>query len=386
MPVNSGLRDICPRILATICSVWLITIMLFPVADTRAASVRMDCEATIKAWVLDGYYRPGECYCSGGQPVCKKSSSGSSSAGVTGKQTSSSKKYNANNAIKMQAMDAAIGALFSDLFAQPNKAKNEEHRQQQEMERIAAEQAAEQARQRGVQDWQQRQAEAEAKGRLDQQAKVDSGNRLLSQMQAIGDGEPTQPFGTGNVKLDLKPISENTFPSAQYTALQRMMCSAYFSNLAKKTANDDDVRFYADQAQRVMSGAPTHLECRMPKVTSGAISKRMDEIKKTYDQMGEVNDRIQDIDTKLTGTKDKITAAEAKKEQAAAAISELQNRAARATPEERNEIDDLLRQAQMLSQEADQQLQQAKQADIDLQKEREQAEKEFTTMKTQLTK
>ncbi len=369
----------------------IATAMLFSVPAARAVVAEPDCPGSLKAYAIDKNMKNYTCDCRNGLrsvPFCtpKSSSSSSSSSGTTGGKTSSSKKYNANNAIKMQVMEAAIGAIFSDLFGEQDKAKNEQLRQQQEMARIAAEQASEQARQKGLMDWQQRQAEGEAKGKSEQQAKVDSGNRLLSQMQTIGGGNATQPFGTGSARLDLKPISQNTYPSSKYTDLQRMMCSAYFSNLAKKTSNNEDMRFYADQAQRVMSGEPTYLECRMPKVSNVEIAKRMDEIKNTYERMGEVNNRIEDIDVKLTETKDKITAAEAKKEQAAATVSELQSRSATATPEEKNEIDDLLRQAQMLSQQIDQQIQQAKQEDIDLQNKKEQAEKEFNTMKTQLTK
>ena len=56
-----------------------------------------------------------------------------------------------------------------------------------------------------------------------------------------------------------------------------------------------------------------------------------------------IND-LQDIEAKLTETREKIKHAEIKKE-ATATLNELQNRAATASPEEKDELDDLVRQA-----------------------------------------
>lgn len=381
MIINNVCRELCPKFSVVILFACLTaTTMLFFV-DAAFAGVVIDCRASKKAYDQDPNMKDYTCVCSGDNslmPVCTPKTS----AGGVGGRTSGSSKYNANNAIKMQFMEAAIGALFKDLFAEPDESKNEQLRQQQELTRIAEEEK----RQKSLHDWERMKSEAEAKIKLGQDDKINQGNRLLSQMQTIGGGNATQPFGVGSAKLDLKPISQNTFPSSHYSEMQRLMCSAYFSNLAKKTANNTDMRFYADQAQRVMSGEPTYLECRMPTVSNVTITKRMDEIKKIYEQMGEVNNRIQDIEIKLTKTKVKITAAETKKEQITTTLNELQNRGASATQEEKNEIDELLRQAKIQSEQINQQIQQAKQEDTDLQKERELAENEFNTMKTQSSK
>lgn len=67
----------------------------------------MDCEGTIKAWVLDGYYRPGECYCSGGQPVCGKPPSGGHSSG---------KKHTFNQEVRIMVVGTIFQSLLTSLF------------------------------------------------------------------------------------------------------------------------------------------------------------------------------------------------------------------------------------------------------------------------------
>ncbi len=50
-----------------------------------SAGPAMDCDGTIQAWILSGYYRPGDCHCSGGRPVCNKPSGRGHKHGISDK-------------------------------------------------------------------------------------------------------------------------------------------------------------------------------------------------------------------------------------------------------------------------------------------------------------
>ena len=248
---------------------------------------------------------------------------------------------------------------------------------------IKQQQVAEQAKQAAIQAWIDLQNKEDLQRKIAKEAEIKRGEKVLSQMQTVGGGK-LEPFSFGNPKLDLKPISQNTYPTTKLTTWERLLCSAYFSNLAKQSTKDVDARFYADQAQRVMSGEPTYLECRIPQVSNEKLAKRMEEVKKIYGDMNVKMKDLQDIEAKLTETREKIKDAEMKKEEATAKLTEIQNRAVTAKPEEKAEVDDLVRQAQEQSQIADQQLNQAKQSEKDALNKKEQLENELENMKSQM--
>jgi len=218
---------------------------------------------------------------------------------------------------------------------------------------------------------------------MDDEAKRTQGAKVLSQMQTVGGGK-LEPFRVGNPKLDLKPIDPGTYPTAHLTEWERLLCSAYFSNMAKQSTSDVDARFYADQAQRVMSGEPTNIEWRIPQVFNEKLAKRMEEVKKLYDEMNVKIKDFQDIEGKLTETREKIKSAELKKEKVTVQINELQTRAATAKPEEKSEVEDLAAMARELLQDAEQELNQAKQSEKDALNKKEQLENELGNMRSQL--
>jgi hypothetical protein len=357
----------------------LVCLGIIFVVATKNAEAGIDCEGSLRAYALDPNMKNYNCTCTSANsmPVCTKASSGGYSA--------TPKKHNINQDIKMMIVEEVMGAMLQDIFGNPAESNSEQVRQQQEEQQDMARIAAERERQKALQKWQRSLAEAEEQRKLDQQDKVNQGASLMAKMQTIGSGNKIEPFRTGKAKLDLQPFSQNTYPSGQYDSFERLMCSAYFSNLAKKTVDPEDTRFYADQAARVMGGEPTYLECRIPPAGSEVMAQRMAAIKKTYAAMNEIDLRIKDIEVKLTETREKITAAETRKEEAESTISALKTRATEAPPEEKIAVDELLIQAQLLAAEIDQDILAEKQAESDLQKDKEQAENEFNTMKTELT-
>jgi len=272
-------------------------------------------------------------------------------------------------------------SLFDSLFASPpdTSAQDEIARQNA----IKRQQEEEQKKQEALNRWLTLQSEDKLKIEMEQNAKIEQGKKLLSKTQTVGGGK-LEPFSFGNPKLDLKPLNQNTYPNTKLTTWERLLCSAYFSNLAKQSTKDVDARFYGDQAQRVMIGEPTYLECRIPQVSNEKLAKRMKEVEKIYAEMNVKIKDLQDIETKLTETREKIKDAEIKKEEATAKLTEIQNRAATASPEEKDEVDDLVRQAMEQEQIADQQLNQAKESEKDYLAKKEQLEKELENMKSQM--
>ncbi len=85
---------------------------------------------------------------------------------------------------------------------------------------------------------------------------------------------------------------------------------------------------------------------------------------------------LQDIEIKLSDAKVQIKEAESKKEAAQIKFEEAKNIAATAKPEEKPQADELEKQAQALLQNADDELEKAKQSENDMIKEKEKIENE----------
>ena len=79
-----------------------------------------------------------------------------------------------------------------------------------------------------------------------------------------------------------------------------------------KSTKDVDARFYADQAESVMFGEPTYLECKIPQVSNEKLAKRMEEVRKIYDEMNVKIKDLQDIEYKISESKEKIKNARVK--------------------------------------------------------------------------
>ncbi len=321
------------------------------------------CEAYLRSqsiWSTDYRFRQTRCECSG------------SSGGF-------SVPSGANPA---QAMALGIiGAFLNEALSPPPDNSHQEQlfKQREEQKR----QAAEKSKQMALKQWQERQAEEDLQRKMEQEARIRQGEKMLAQMHTVGGGGKLEPFSFGNPKLDLKPLSQKTYPTAHLKDWDRLLCSAYFSNMAKQSTKNVDAKFYADQAQRVMSGEPTYLECRIPRVSNEKLAKRMNEVKKLYSEMSvKIND-LQDLEYKISESKGKVENAELKKKEAVMKLNELENRAAAARPEEKPEVDELAAMARKQLQDAEQEIDQAKQSEKDALNKKEQLEKELENMRSQ---
>lgn len=308
------------------------------------------------------------CNCSSRGSDCNPRSKSNTTGGYSG------------GSAQQQIQMMIFQSLFDSLFASPpdTSAQDEIARQNT----LKRQQENEQKKQAAIQRYYDLQSEDAMKKQMEQNAKIKQGAQVLSKTKIGGSVGELKPFSFGNPKLDLKPIGQ-TYP-APSTAWEQALCATYFSNLAKQSSKDVDVRFYADQAQRVMSGETTYLECRIPQVSNEKLAKRMKEAKKVYDQMNIKIKDLQDIEYKLSESKEKIDKAELKKEKTTAQINELQTRIATAKPEEKAELEDLAAMAQELMRDAEEELKQAKQSEKDVLLQKDQLENELRNMNAQM--
>ncbi len=100
----------------------------------EASGPTMDCEGTIRAWVLSGYYRPGDCHCENGRPVCNKSPSGAKSSG--------SKAAHHSAQMKAMIVGTIFESLLTSLFATDTSNSQAALAAQQQAAALAAQQAA----------------------------------------------------------------------------------------------------------------------------------------------------------------------------------------------------------------------------------------------------
>jgi hypothetical protein len=267
-------------------------------------------------------------------------------------------------------MQAIMQPMFNSLFnpPAPSGGLTQEQIKQAEQQRIAAEQAraaAEKAKNEALQKWAMAQSDDEIRRQVEQQEKLKRGEKVASQMQSVGGGK-LEPFSFGGGKLELQPIDRGGFPTAQYDDFERLMCSTFFSNIGKQSKTAVDAKFYSDQAERVMSGQSTDIECQLPKTSGKEMAARTKTVKKLYEEATVKIQELDKIDTGLSEANEKLTAATGKQEKATTKVKELEDRAAEAPPEQKEEIDELKALAEKELRDANEEAAGAQKAQQDL--------------------
>ncbi len=342
------------------CRTAVLLLLVFAPAETFAQTV--DCQGTIRAWKADSslrdYMSKQSCTCSNGanrMPVCTSTGGGSGGGGYGG-------SYRSNT--QMMMMQAVLAPMLSGAFAPPSapSGPSPEQLRQQELQKQQAEQAriaAEKAKKAALDSWLKSQSDEELRRQAEQEDKIKRGQQLHSQMQPVGGGK-LEPFSFGETKPQMQTAGGGGFPTAQLSEFDRLMCSAFFSNMARESKSTVDARFYANQAELVMSGQPTYVDCKIPKASSEKLAERSKSLKKTYEAVDLKFKELAAAETKLTEAKEKMTAATARKDQATERVAELEQRASQAPPEQKEEVDDLLAQAQKQLQDANKELDESK--------------------------
>jgi len=282
-----------------------------------------------------------------------------------------------------------MGSLFGSMLAGILAPQQDTKYQQQQLlqQKIAAKKKQEAIKKQAIEQWKKLQKklqkEEETRKAGEEAKKKERGKGLLAKMANIGGGGRLEPFKPNTSKLEAKPIGTGAYDTSGYTSWQRLLCAAYFSNKAlevSRNGNPEGAVFMNTQADRVTAGEMTDVKCQLPGLQQlGDVqrqnlkqNKRLTEMVKLLPTIQEKVGHLQEIEIKLSEAKKERVDAEKEIEEAEVEIEEAKVRVQSAkTPEEKTEADDLLQQALALQEEAEAQVDRAKQKEEEYAKVKE---------------
>lgn len=323
------------------------------------------------------------CKCTSGGGTCSPTSSGGSSGGSYG-GSSGGGGGSSKDLWKYQMMQGIVGGLMEGFMQGLENQQREEaqraeqQRQQQEAARLEAElqrQKTEAEKRAAKEAWENKRKEAEMADKRRKEQEARDAADLAAKMGGGGSGLLLVPMGgtnffgskTGTEQLAFKPMGVANHDASSLSALERAACSNQFLTKANRSSSNEDVRYYSDQAERVMSGGKYSESCDLseglPRVPEAPIPEPLwnpeeiaffQKVEEARVQMEEKVLQIQEIEAKVVENKEKIDDAKAKKEQADTILKDLQNKAASTDdPAKKAEIDTLLAEANALLSEAE---------------------------------
>ncbi len=279
--------------------------------------------------------------------------------------------YGSSQDFARQMMGALLGSMLQGIFAPPQQDTSYQYKLwKQQMEKKKQEALKKQAMER----WKKLKKEEEKRMAQEEAKKRQRARELLSKMENIS-GSRLEPFGWKTQRLEVQPIGAGIYDTSGYTSWQRMLCATYFSTKAIEASRGGDAEaavFMNRQADRVTVGEMTEVECQLPALQQLANiqrqnlkqNKRLTEIVKLLPKIQAKIKHLQEIEIKLNEVKRQKKEAEAKLKEARTKVEEAKAQAESSrTPEEKAEADDLLQQALALQNEAEAQVEKAKQAE-----------------------
>lgn len=410
MPINNEVKSESKRII-TLSSkknrllsllILLVGALCF-ILNTDVASAGMECVGTTAP---DGkYYKKGQIYRVTKGGVEYECVACGSCDPITGGSTPyvPSGKLSHSQQMAIGIMGGFFGGLFDNMFndlSAPSdttyqdtlrKQQEEELRKQQEMKKQA------------IERWLNLQVEEQARKLNEEAEKKKRGEAILAQTGISGGGLKMEPIGRGKLTpfswdtpKTLEPAPSGQYKTSKFTAMERLLCSAYFSKMAENAAYSGDLegaRFYGTQMDNVMQGYPTAIECKPPKdLSSTADMKKLGELNQKYTKMATLYkeimpkiDNLQEIEVNLDEVKKKKEEAEQRIKDLDKQINEIKTRSQTAdTPEKKTQEDDLLAQALALKSEAEKQHQEALESEEKLIKEKQGVENELNAIKDKM--
>lgn len=278
-----------------------------------------------------------------------------------------------------------LKGLLDFVFApEPDTSRQEAlARQQAEEQRRAEELRQREANQAAHQAWidlQNREREAR---RIEEAQNKAAGQDLLAKMDTVGADElkfktvGTDFFGGGKpTEVTLQPVAAGGFPTSGFSPMEQLRGTAFFFGNALEAAQNGDYEnagFLAEQADKVIQGQATDVECNLnalPEVPEPPDPTEVDVQKQKMatllDTFQEDVKYLQSVNVMLSDTKVLIEEAEVQKETAQTKLETAQKAAATAKPEEKPQADDLVAQALAALQNAADELDKATQAEKDM--------------------
>ncbi|MFN3740430.1 MAG: hypothetical protein ACK4TF_07140 [Thermodesulfovibrionales bacterium] len=262
-------------------------------------------------------------------------------------------------------MQSFLQSLFTsiaqDIFSPPDTSRQEElARKQEEIRR-----QQEEMKRKALEAWQKAQKEMEAEMARQEAQRKEAGQLILAQSH-IGEDIKLEPslFGTYQAKLEAGSISSFGYPAPK-SEIDKARCAAYFSKLAKNTKDQEGAKFLSLQAEKVMQGMPTDYPCEIEKMPEVPLPKesyaKHEEIKAFINTYQAKLKEFEEIQTKVNEARKQKLEAETRIKEADTKIEELQTKlTAVSKPEEKAQLDDLLSQAMAAKQQAERDLNAAK--------------------------
>lgn len=297
---------------------------------------------------------------------CVGSDSGGSSSGGIG-ATGYSGKY----AMQYMVMQSVLDGFMAGM---EREAKEAALREQKAKEEAALRQAQEEQRkQMSREQWEALKAQ-EAKMRADKDAQQrKEADALLKKMTTSGQGDGLKLQSlSGTNTLGLASMSSSgTIDTSMMKATQRLQCSNYFSTKAAKAKDPEKVQYYNQQMDNVIAGRMIAESCdkydasNIPEANPPTlvISEKDLLILKQQKMMETIDTNLkglQTVETQLHDTQVKQETIKAKKEEAQNTIATLQKESAVVEePQKKQELDNLMADAQALLDEAQKEDEQA---------------------------
>jgi hypothetical protein len=280
----------------------------------------------------------------------------------------------------MQMMGSLFSSMLSSALAPPPDTTYQQ--QQLLQQKMAAKKKKDALKKKALEQWKKLQKEEETRKAGEEDKKRTKGRELLAKMGSLDDGG-LKPFKWDTPELETKPIETGAYDTAGYASWQRCLCAAYFSGKALDASRCGDAEgaaFMNTQADRVTAGEMTDVECRLPGLQQlGAVqrqnlkqNKKLTEMIKLLPTIQEKVGQLQEIEIKLNEAKKERADAEKKLEDANVKVEKTMVQAESAqTPEKETEADDLLQQALALQDEAEAQVDRARQKEAEYAKIKE---------------
>lgn len=371
-----------------VLSLLIATLLLSP-GNSRAV---VDCTRTIAAWNADkslrGYMSTHTCICPSedAQPVCTKNMIAAPSTGGSGGKQDFQK----------QMINNIFPLLFNSIFSTGSPQNNSGDSNKEELQRQEEEKMKREAIEReAIERWKTLQKEEAERGAREAERKQKAGRDLLKKIgSADGDASTRLKWEKGGKSgLAFQPVGSKGYPTAKFSELQRLLCASYFSSSALNAKGGDggdvQAKFLNEQADKVMAGQPTSLECRFPDVPQPPDPKNADAgMEKILSGLNKEVKLLQEAEDKLYDVKMRVKKAESKKESATTALNKAQNEAqnltSNAKPEEKTDAVTPLDEALASLRDAEKELSDAKELENKLIEEKGKIENNIKNINKEL--
>jgi len=290
-------------------------------------------------------------------------------------------------------MGSLLGSMLANALApQPDTTYQQQQLLQQ---KIAAKKKQEAKKKQAIEQWKKLKREEEIRKVGEEAKKKERGSQLRAKMGSLGNGK-LEPFKWDTPELEAEPIGTGAYDTSGYTSWQRLLCAAYFSGKALEASRGGDAEgaaFMNAQGDRVIAGEMTDVKCQLPGLQQLADVQRQNmkqntRLTKMIKLMPTIQEKVghlQEIEIKLNEAKKERSDAREKFETAKVKVEEAKVKTESAqTSEEKTEADDLLQQALALQNEAEAQVDRAKQKEEEYAKIKEKDLAELRNLKEDL--